>query len=610
MSSSLSQDPNINVFCSRSETLRVRTSEQRRNKKSRKTGQQPDPSWESQQLCLEILKDDADKLSSRLAFLEDPSVFIHELDFRSAKVYGRTALTLAIERGRLEIIKVLLEHSPPLTFHYAIESDHKIDSQNSWGMGKSLNWCSSYHPRDSSSLALSRILYTHGHYNYDHKHEGYNHSHGEEVFLMLVDGGLNLQGAFRCDIGRSIWFWAARKGHTRALQAFVACGFPVNLRASKTGYFHQKTDQVAPLHTTALWNAAHKGRLASVRFLLESGAVVDFPELQNPVEELTERDTQIFPTFQGNSLNGVGGRNRQKAAPQKKKPAKTNSSYSDEEHEGSASEADSEARFRPAAHKVPQTYDETMITMSPLMAASQGLYLADSEFKRWSGAGERSSRPPADIGTFCEIIELLLRGGANPNPIPKFTYPTSELSGDPLRIPVLLQVTELGALPAIKALLKHGADISARGGRGKSLLHMAVRSAQLAVAEVVLDTGISVEMQDYKGFTAVHECILRGTDEILKCLLQRKASVDHSSKKGIFPLLLAVRQRKVQMVQMLLEHGANPNRSYISSSLAPWQLSSRQIGRIMGLSSNATSFEGTTSSSRCGASRVAPFHER
>ena len=272
---------------------------------------------------------------------------------------------------------------------------------------------------------------------------------------------------------------------------------------------------------------------------------------------------------------------------------KTNSPYSDEEYEGSASEADSEADVRPATHKTSQAYDEAMITMSPLMAASQGLYLADSEFKRWSGNGERFSRPPADVGTFCEIIGLLLQSGANPNPIPKFTYPEWECSGDPPRLPILLQVTELGILPAIEVLLKHGANISARGGRGKSLLHMAVRSAQLVVVEAVLEIGISVDMQDFKGFTAVHECILRGTDKILECLLKHKASVDYMSKKGVFPLLLAVRQRKVQMVQMLLEHGANPNQMYTLSLLAPWQLSSQQLGRIMGLGGNASSFEGT-----------------
>jgi Ankyrin repeats (many copies) len=97
---------------------------------------------------------------------------------------------------------------------------------------------------------------------------------GERVFTMLVEAGLDLKVAHLCDIGRSLWFWAAQEGHVDALRLFLDAGFPIDLRATRTGYHTLRERAVAPLFTTALWNSAFRGHIDCVDLFLKAGASV------------------------------------------------------------------------------------------------------------------------------------------------------------------------------------------------------------------------------------------------------------------------------------------------------------------------------------------------
>ncbi|XP_053403922.1 serine-rich adhesin for platelets-like isoform X2 [Mercenaria mercenaria] len=117
---------------------------------------------------------------------------------------------------------------------------------------------------------------------------------------------------------------------------------------------------------------------------------------------------------------------------------------------------------------------------------------------------------------------------------------------------------------------------------GQTVLH---RAARMGLEEVVLyslATGsVDVNARDNAGYTALHECALRGRVQIGKHLLTYGADVNCCSTDGIRPIHDAVENDNLEMLRLLLSYGADPTlATYAGRSLIKIARSERMLKYI------------------------------
>ncbi len=140
--------------------------------------------------------------------------------------------------------------------------------------------------------------------------------------------------------------------------------------------------------------------------------------------------------------------------------------------------------------------------------------------------GGRADRPSSSVTTGVQLIEILLKAGANPNLQLKLFPPYRSLRDDrgadtllTVGATPLLRAAKAGDLPAMKLLLEHGANASlptvngitplmAAAGNGSSVLDTRGRykaEAQAVEAvNVLLASGVDINQRDANGQTALY----------------------------------------------------------------------------------------------------------
>ncbi|XP_066490396.1 ankyrin repeat domain-containing protein 16 isoform X1 [Tiliqua scincoides] len=97
------------------------------------------------------------------------------------------------------------------------------------------------------------------------------------------------------------------------------------------------------------------------------------------------------------------------------------------------------------------------------------------------------------------------------------------------------------------------------GRSGDTLLHYAARHGHLKILGYLVETlAMDIELfnNDYK--RPLHEAASMGHRDCLLYLLDRGAAVDCLKKADWTPLMMACTRRNLQVIQDLLQHGANP----------------------------------------------------
>lgn len=97
-------------------------------------------------------------------------------------------------------------------------------------------------------------------------------------------------------------------------------------------------------------------------------------------------------------------------------------------------------------------------------------------------------------------------------------------------------------------------------------LHRAAERGQPENINRILDDGIDVNIRDRDGKTALHWA---KDQSVGKALLERNAMIDAHTRTGYSPLHSAARHGDVELVELLIEHGADVNAANRNFALTP-----------------------------------------
>jgi ankyrin repeat protein len=100
--------------------------------------------------------------------------------------------------------------------------------------------------------------------------------------------------------------------------------------------------------------------------------------------------------------------------------------------------------------------------------------------------------------------------------------------------------------------------------QGVSILHLYASGSNATFLKKACERCKTVDLEDKKGMTPLHDAIINKKPENVKMLLQKGANPNHLTRKRATPLLLAIEQELPLVVQELLGNGAKVNQCALS----------------------------------------------
>jgi ankyrin repeat protein len=124
----------------------------------------------------------------------------------------------------------------------------------------------------------------------------------------------------------------------------------------------------------------------------------------------------------------------------------------------------------------------------------------------------------------------------------------------------LAQCSSEGDTKAVALFIEAGFNPDTRDKRGVPLLCLATRGKHLAVAELLLDRGASIDLQsEDRGYSALMDAAQAGAVELARLFLSRNADPNLASKDSQTALIVAVGRNDAAVSRLLLEAGADPD---------------------------------------------------
>ncbi len=140
-------------------------------------------------------------------------------------------------------------------------------------------------------------------------------------------------------------------------------------------------------------------------------------------------------------------------------------------------------------------------------------------------------------------------------------------------MPVAAQVTGYDGVNFVKAVRDRDGDkaiplltsragvVNARDLNGDTALTIAIGRSDSTWTFFLLDRGADPNQPGVKDDTPLIVAARVGFLEAAEQLLLRKAKVDLANRRGETPLIAAVQQRRRDLVELLLEYGADPDKT-------------------------------------------------
>ena len=103
----------------------------------------------------------------------------------------------------------------------------------------------------------------------------------------------------------------------------------------------------------------------------------------------------------------------------------------------------------------------------------------------------------------------------------------------------------------IKIMVESGLDVNSQDKKGWSALHFAAQENSIAAVKTLLDCGAKTEVTDSFGNTPLFRAVFsaKGEDIIIKLLIAAGADPDSVNKHGVSPRILASTIGNLNIVQ-------------------------------------------------------------
>jgi ankyrin repeat protein len=125
---------------------------------------------------------------------------------------------------------------------------------------------------------------------------------------------------------------------------------------------------------------------------------------------------------------------------------------------------------------------------------------------------------------------------------------------------MLMQSAYKGQLEATKAAVAKGANVNVQETKGRTPLILAASAGHTSVVEALLSSGADINLTDNDRQSALMYAAKASQDEVAAVLLENGAEVNVQSKKaGITALMLASVSNNIDLVEALLDQGADPS---------------------------------------------------
>jgi ankyrin repeat protein len=158
-----------------------------------------------------------------------------------------------------------------------------------------------------------------------------------------------------------------------------------------------------------------------------------------------------------------------------------------------------------------------------------------------------------------QCVRLLLQAGADPDR----AYQTE--GGD---VRILSVASAKGDTEIVRFLLEHGADLNAEGGDGHTALNVAAGKGHAGVVSLLLGHGADpLKINPVNGSDALLPAVIGKQVECVRLLLEAGANPDRTypgelssgGSRDIPILIIASENGDAEIVRLLLEHGADLN---------------------------------------------------